>query len=341
MAKSDDVVVIGGAGFIGRHLIEELKGKVQSITVVSRGVHDDYIDSSGVRYRRGDIQNHETAKKIFEGASVVYDLSKPFGTTWSDFDTRCIQSVKNMAAGALQHSLRRVFYTSTSDAVYLGAKKTVTEEDGTDAKPHLRNTYSRGKASAEKILFELHRTDNLPAIVFRPFLVVGRGMSVTHGGIGHWKAPNCLIGWGRGDNPQPFVLVQDLVKAMVLALDVPGIEGQAFNIAGDVFISAREYVRLIAESSKRNFRYYPRNLILLWILELLTKSVKRLVGKRENRQTYRDMVSSSKRSLVDCSAAKLILGWKPNADFEYFKSEAIDSYFKIQPGDLRLEGQLV
>ncbi len=75
----------------------------------------------------------------------------------------------------------------------------------------------------------------------------------------------------------------------------------------------------------------------LWILEVMTKGTKRLMGRKENRQSYRDMISSSKRSVVDCSKAKEILGWKPNADLEYFLAEAIDSYFKIQAGDLRLE----
>jgi nucleoside-diphosphate-sugar epimerase len=338
MAKNDDVVVIGGTGFIGRHLINELIGRVRSITIVSRTAEDGYVDSSGNLYRRGDIQIPGTAKDILKGASVVYDLSFPLGTSWDGFETRCIDSVKNLVDGALHNNLRRVFYTSTSDALYLGAKKTVTETDGTDAKPHLRNAYSMGKAAAEKILFDLYRSHKLPAIVFRPFLVVGRGKEVTHGGIGDWKAPNCLCGWGKGDNSQPFVLVQDVANAMALSLDIPDIEGQAFNLAGDVFISVREYVRLLAESSKRNFRYYPQNLIRLWIWKQLTSKIKQIAGRKiDGRSYYRNMLSSSKRSVINCSKAKQILGWKPNDNLDYFKAEAIESYFNIQPGDLRLE----
>lgn len=337
MTTNDDVVVFGGAGFIGRHLVNELKNRVRSITIVSRRVEDGYVDDEGIRYRKGDLQNLESVNKILKGSSVVYDLSLPIGATWEDFEERSIECVKNLATIAKQHSLRRVIYTSTSDALFLGAKKTITEKEGTDSKSHLRNYYSRGKSAAEKVLFDLHQKQKLPVVVFRPFLVVGRGKEVTHGGIGFWMAPNCLNGWGRGNNPQPFVLVQDVAKAMAKAIEAPDIEGQAFNLAGDVFISAREYVRLIAQSSKRNFRYYSRNLILLWISEMLTSTIKRLVGKKGNRQTYRDMISSSKRSFVDCSAAKRILGWKPNASLKYFKSEAINSYFEIQQGDLRLE----
>jgi nucleoside-diphosphate-sugar epimerase len=337
MAQHDDVVVVGGAGFIGRHLVQALKGRARSITVVSRGVIDGHVDPSGIRYRRGDIQSLETAKRVLEGASVVYDLSLPIGASWDDFHDRCVGCAKNLAEAARQQGTRRVIYTGTSDSVYLGAKKVVTERDGTDAKPHLRNSYSSGKAASEKLLFDLHRSEGFPAVVFRPFLVVGRGGRFPHGGIGLWVNENCCLGWGRSDNPQPFVLVEDVAEAMAVALDVPDIEGRAFNLAGDVSISAREYVRLIAESSLRNFRIYPRNLALLWMQEAIVGATKRLVGRGGERQSYRDMVSSSKQSTLDCTAAKEVLGWKPNASFERFKAEAIDSYFEIQPGDIRLE----
>jgi nucleoside-diphosphate-sugar epimerase len=148
--------------------------------------------------------------------------------------------------------------------------------------------------------------------------------------------PNCLNVNGSGKNPQPFILVQDVAKAMALAIDTPGIEGKAFNLAGDVFLSSSEYVRLIAESSKRNFRYYPQNLFLLWLKCFLTSTIKQIVGRDSERQSYRDILSSSKRSFIDCSFAKQILGWKPNDNLNLFKTEAIDSYFNIQPGDLRL-----
>jgi nucleoside-diphosphate-sugar epimerase len=337
MAQKDDVVVVGGSGFIGRHLVQALKGHVRSVTIVSRNVSDDHDKKSGLRYRQGDLHSPESAKRALEGASVVYDLSLPIGASWDDFHLRCVECAKNLANTARQYGVRRVIYTGTSDSVYLGAKKVVTEQDGTDSKPHLRNTYSRGKAAAEKLLFDLYRTEGFPVVVFRPFLVVGRDGRMPHGGIGMWVAETICLGWGRGNNPQPFVLVDDVAEAMAKAIDVPGIEGKAFNLAGDVFISAREYVRMIAESSKRSFRIYPRNLRLLCAKEILMGLVKRMVGRHTEQQTYRDMLSSSKQSTLDCSAAKEVLGWMPNSSLERFRKEAIDSYFEIQPGDLRLE----
>jgi len=336
MARNDDVVVLGGTGFIGRHLVAALEGRVRSITVVGRGLSDRDVDA-GLRFRRGDLRDLDSTRRSIAGASVVYDVTMPVSGSWEEFPENCLRCARNLAMVAKELSVRRLFYTSSSDAVYLGGGRSVDERDGTDARPHLRNPYSRSKGAAERLLFDLHRAEGLPITVFRPFIVVGRGGRLSHGGIGEWPAVTCCLGWGPGTNAQPFVLVEDVASAMAAALDVPGIEGMAFNLAGDVTPSAKEYVRLVAQRARRNFRYYPRNLTWLWLQGLARQALRRLAGRNGERQSYRDMLSKSKRSRVDCTAAKTLLGWKPNGSLERFVAEAIDCHADVPPGDLRIE----
>jgi nucleoside-diphosphate-sugar epimerase len=336
MARDDDVVVLGGTGFIGRPLVQMLQGRVRSITVVGRGLVDHDDAGAGLRYRRGDLGDLDSARRVIAGASVVYDVTLP-RTPGEEFPESCMRCAGNLAKLAQEHSVRRLFYTSSSDAVYLGARRSIDERDGTDARPHLRNSYSRSKAAAEKMLFDLHRSQGLPVVVFRPFIVVGRGGRLGHGGAGEWPAVTCCLGWGRGTNALPFVLVEDVAHAMAAALDVPDLEGRAFNLAGDVRPSAREYISLVARRTHRNFRYYPRNLAWLWLQELARQGFRRLAGRTGQRQSYRDMRSKSMQSFVDCSAAKSLLGWKPNGSLERFLAEVIDPYVNVPPGDLRTE----
>lgn len=340
MAHSDNVVLFGGGGFIGRHIVERLKGKVRSLTVVSRGVVDGEVNAAGVRYRRADFRDHEAVAQAVKGASIVYDLTIPSGEGWEDFAHHCIDGTRNLAEACLRHGVRRLIFTSTSDAVFLGAKRTIDERDACDAKSHLRNDYSRGKAEAEKLLLEMHRTRGLPVVIFRPFMVVGRGGRINHGGMGFWPAETCCTGFGQGKNPLPFVLVDNVADAMVAGLDVAGIEGCSLNLAGDVLLSAREYFGLLRQRSLRNYRYYPRNPKRLYLVDSLKQIIKLAAGRSAPRQSYRDMISTSKQSRVDCSAAKRVLGWKPNDSFDRFVAEAINSNLEpILPGDLRLERQ--
>jgi nucleoside-diphosphate-sugar epimerase len=231
-----------------------------------------------------------------------------------------------------------MIFASTSDALFLGRRGTIYETDPPDPRPELRNSYSTGKVASEKLLLEYRAKHGLGVAIMRPCIVVGRGGMLQHGGIGRWKSPTVLMGWGQGRNKMPFVLVQDVAAAMALALDAPGIEGKAFNLGGDVFLSAREYIEIAAERTKRNFRFVPGNLSAMALQILFKAGVKRLVTrKRSDFAHYHDLVSSAMITAIDNTQSKQLLGWKPNASLDVFIREAIDSHVdEFRPGDHRL-----
>lgn len=329
MSQSDEVVIFGGAGFIGRHLVSALKGRVTSIRVASRSLRTGTSVERGVEYVRADVTDARAVDEVVRGASVVYQLTVEGDMT---------RGADNVASACLAHGVRRLVFASTSDALYLGEPGTLDENAGPDARPELRNAYARGKVESERLLRRYHRERGLPVVVVRPALVVGPGGRLSHGGVGIWSGEVCLLGWGDGKNPMPFVLVQDVASALVAAMDAPGIEGRSFNLAGDVFLSAREYVELLRARTGRNFRFYPRNLAWLWAID----QVKGLVRKAlrmpaDEPASYRDLKSSAMLTHIDNSAARRWLGWRPNASLDLFVREAIDSHVEpLAVGDPRL-----
>jgi nucleoside-diphosphate-sugar epimerase len=149
----------------------------------------------------------------------------------------------------------------------------------------------------------------------------------------------CLLGFGRGNTPLPCVLVDDVAQALLLAKDAPGIEGLTFNLAGDVRPSAAEFVTVLRERTRRNFRFYPRSMWGICAGELSRYLIKKAVKKPDNRMVpFRDLRSASLVTQLDCSLAKQKLGWKPVADHEEFYRQAVDVFVRpIQPGDIRRE----
>jgi len=335
---NSEVVVIGGRGFIGRGLVRLLLADGCRVRVVSRSAARQENDPPELEYIRGEVGDPDAMMSAIKGADVVYHLAMGGGATWADYQRDFVDGTAYVAKACMTHGVSRLIYASSTAGLYLGRRGSMDERDGVDSKPELRSMYSRGKILGEELLLDLHKKSGLPVVIMRPAVVLGRGGFLAHGGLGYWANDVCCLGWGRSNHPMPFVLVDDVAQALFLGKDTPGIEGKTFNLVGDVRPTASEYVRLVAERSHRNFRFYPQSLLKLQLIEWMKWLLKTMFGRKGvERQSLRDMKSRSMRTQIDCSEAKRVLGWKPVDSMEVFIREAIDSHLEPLPaGDLRL-----
>ena len=261
-----------------------------------------------------------------------------FGESWNDFLKSFVQGAENVAEVVLERGIRRLVYTSTIAGLHLARVGSMTEEEGPDPKPELRGWYARAKIMAEKSLNRLHHDHGLPVVIFRPGIVVGVGNKLSHPGIGVWVSPTCCSVVGDGRMPLPMVLVEDVAQALVLAKDASGIDGRAFNLAGDVRPSAVEYCEIAAERSKRNFRVAPSSPLAIQAFHTVVFLGKLVLGRKDNVwSSWHELKHERLRTSLDCSAAKELLGWRPVADRDEFLRRAIDCHLRpLHPGDLRL-----
>ena len=335
--QREEVLVIGGSGFIGSHLVSLLLERNCSVRILSRQGGAGRGETPGVRYIRGGVADAEGVSSAVKGVSVVYNLAMGGGETWEDFQRDFVDGAEHVANACERHGVRRLIFASSTAALNLGRKGRMDERDGADAKPRLRNFYSRGKIEAERLLLERHARSGLPVVILRPAMVVGRGGQLAHFGVGFWREDICCVMWGKGRHPLPFVLVQDVAAAFLAAKDTPGIEGMTFNLAGDVRPSAAEYVSLLAERSLRRYRAYPENLAKMQAVAVLKWAVKKLVRKPGAVwPSYRDLKCNAVFADLDCSLAKRVLGWRPNDNFDVFVREALDCHLTpVDPDDLR------
>jgi nucleoside-diphosphate-sugar epimerase len=335
VSGTDHVVVIGGTGFIGSRLVQLHLDSGNSVTVVSRSGGSSAVP--GLNYVRGEAADEQAMRSVIEGASIVYHLAIGGGRTWASYQRDFVDSTRFVAQACGDFGVKRLVYASTSAALYLGDRKRLTEADGHDPKPETRSYYSRAKILAERVLMDFHAKNALPVVIMRPCIVVGRGGFLSHGGLGVWATDTWCVAFGKGRHPLPFVLVQDVAQALFSAASAPGIDGLSFNLAGDVRPSASEFVSWCAERSLRQFHFQPTSHAWIYALSLGKWTIK-AVGRMAGRlPSFRDIKSAGMYSDIDCSAAKRLLGWRPNADLEYFIQEAIDSHLPpVHPHDLRL-----
>jgi nucleoside-diphosphate-sugar epimerase len=340
LSQSERVVVLGGAGFIGKRLTALLANQGCHVVVVSRKSGGRDSTNPRVEYQSGEITDRARMTELFAGASVVYDLAMPVGLVWEDWERGVIAGGAIVAEACLENRVRRLIYTSSTAALYLGKSGTVTEATlGNESSRQDRGDYCKAKSIVENKLLEMHRTRNLPVVITRPAVVMGPGGMMVHPALGDRVSDICLLGFGRGETPLPCVLVDDVAQALLLAKDAPGIEGLTFNLAGDVRPSASEFVSVLRERTRRNFKFYPRSIRGIWAGEFSRYLIKKAVKKPGNRMVpFRDLRSGSLATQLDCSLAKQKLGWKPVSDQDEFYRQAVDVFVRPVPaGDIRLE----
>jgi nucleoside-diphosphate-sugar epimerase len=225
-----------------------------------------------------------------------------------------------VAESCLRHNVEQFLFASSICALYLG-KSGVTVADDTpiDSYPEKRCDYARAKILCERLLMEMHRQQKLPVTIFRPGIVVGAGGPVTHLGVGTWPAPTHCVTWSRGNHSLPFVLVDDVVSAFVAALGRPGIAGKAYNLVGDVRLSAAEYIHAVRDESGRDIQLHCRSVLEWKLLESLIWWVKAVARKPDNHAlSYRELAYRTTVSPIDCTLTKRDLGWQPVSDREKF-----------------------
>ncbi len=242
------VLVLGGTGFIGKYLVRALVGRGLGVRVATRGIGAARIALSHlpVELVQGDLADPQFVDAALENIDVVYDLAKAEGDKWEDYYRQDVLVTKNIAERALAKGVKRFIYTGTIASYFSGdPSDVITSDTALDPKIRSRNHYARSKAACESLLMDLHRSKGFPVVILRPGIVIGKGCPPAHWGVGMFVSDTRLKYWGDGTNKLPFVLVDDVAAALVLAMDKQGIDGQAFLLTDEPMLSARDYVEAV------------------------------------------------------------------------------------------------
>jgi predicted dehydrogenase/nucleoside-diphosphate-sugar epimerase len=308
-----EVVVLGGAGFLGRHCVRLLREAGRPVTLLVRRpqvLPPEWLQG-GVRVFAGDAADPAALQRAVAGADAVLHLATVAGDDPAAVETAMAAAVRAAASACAAARVRRIVYASSTAALWLGGRRPVTGAAGTDPAPSRRGAYARAKIAAER---ELAAARDLDVVIVRPAIVVGPGASAEHSGVGLWVRDNHCVGWGRGRNPLPLVLADDCARGLVAALDAQGARGRAYNLAGAVRLTAREYLAELRSRTGRDYRFHATFLRSMWLLEVGKHCVKVLARRPRQFPSLRDLRSRSFRAPLDCADAERDLGFAPERD---------------------------
>jgi dTDP-alpha-D-glucuronic acid decarboxylase len=235
MAK---VVVTGGYGFVGSHLVAALLKRGDTVTVFdyAKNTRDSSIDFDRYptfRFIQGDVTDSSAlAAAVSDDVDTIFHLASVVGVNRYVEDPLRVVDVsvtgtRNVLEAAHRHGARVVF-TSTSE-VYGKNPATPWGEDDDRVLGSTRTarwSYSTSKAMAEHMVFAMHDTCGLPVTVVRFFNV--------------WQP----FLYDSGDQTRCFTYVDDAVAGTLMAADSDIGIGQVFNIGSMVETTMRDAVEL-------------------------------------------------------------------------------------------------
>ena len=308
------ILVLGGTGFIGKELVRQLVASGRGVRLLVRSAASlPEALRAQVDCHTGDLLNRESLLRAMEGVECVVHLARSNVKTWADYQKFEIEATRQVAECALEAGVKRFIYAGTIDSYYAGRRAgVITEATPLDPRIARRNLYARAKAASEELLLRMHREQGLPLVIVRPGIVIGRGGSPFHWGVGMWWHDAVCQIWGEGTNKLPLVLVEDVARALIAAMEKPGIEGRSFNLIADPCLSAQEYLDELDRAGGMRVERRATPILALLFADMIKWVVKVAVRHPERQlPSYRDWESRTQRAHFDCTAAKTELGWSP------------------------------
>ncbi len=312
MHTNFNILITGGAGFIGSHVVRYFVEKYPNYNIVNldkltyagslenlRGIEE----AKNYTFVQGDICDTERLDKIFAehkidsvinlaaeshvdrsiGAPTVFALTNVMGTL-------------ALLEAARKHSTRR-FYQISTDEVYgaLGADEKFTEDSRYD--PH--SPYSASKAAADHFVRAYGDTYGLPVVISNCTNNYGPGQYpekliplVVHNIVTGKSLPV----YGKGENVRDWIWVGDHVEA-IDAIFHRGIAGETYLVGGGNEVANIDLVHTL--------------------IRLTDKALKRPDGMSEKLITFvADRAGHDFRYAADTSKITRELGWRPKMDFE-------------------------
>ena len=240
--SSKKCLVLGGAGFIGSHVVDALLQEGYEVTVFDRpNVNIDNLTKSitSIRLLHGDISNPKDVEYAVEGMDTIFHFAAttlPASSNQNpvyDIETNLIATIE-LIKTALKYRIKKFIFSSSGGTVYgIPRFLPITEEHPTDP----ICSYGITKLAIEKYLALYGHLSQLPFIILRFGNPYGERQRLDgqQGAIpvflGKLKKNEVIEVWGDGSVARDYFHISDLVSA-VLKAAASNLNRGTFNIAG-------------------------------------------------------------------------------------------------------------
>ena len=314
------VLVTGGAGFIGSHLVEALVARGDSVTVidnVSTGNLENLVSvKNKIEIVNGDIRDNALIESLTEKTDLIFHLAAALGvntileSTLESISTNIVGSEVILTSAA--KNKKRIVIASTSEIYGKNPKQPLSESDDRviGAPQKIRWSYSDAKAIEEAIATTLFQRQALPVTTARLFNTVGPRQSANYGMVLPKLVQSALNNepltvFGDGKQTRVFCHVNDAVRGLLALADSQKSIGDVFNVGGVGEISIKDLAAKVIQATGSK------------------SEIKLLDYQKAYPAGFEDMA----RRVPDITKIKSVIGWQPEHDIDSIIADVI-TYFR-------------
>lgn len=267
MSKNEKkILVTGGTGFIGTQLVKKLYELGYSLRLLVRETSDvsSFKHMKNIEYIIGDMNDLESIDKATDNVDVVFHLAA-YVAIWAKdktiYDDINVTGTKNIAEMALKKNIR-FLYMSSFTAIGPTPEEPINETY--EKADQFYMDYERTKYEAKKLIEE-YFNKGLDGLIFYPGIVYGPGDFNIFGEMLYDIVRGKFMGCpGDGDSVACFSYVQDIVDAMITALQKEDLNKEDFILGGEN-VKFYDYLCMIADfADEKEPRKFPFSLAKLY-----------------------------------------------------------------------------
>ena len=266
--KNSTILVTGGAGFIGSHLVKELASLGAKVVVLDNAIDPKSLFvSDGIhklsRFALADLREKEEVDRVFEEYSPQYVfhlaaepiVERGFENPYNAFETNIMGTVNVLESCRRLNSVSAVIVAS-SDKAYGKTKKPYTE----DFPLRGDHPYDVSKSSADLISYAYYKSYGLPVVITRFGNVYGEGdlhMNRIIPGICEAIIKKKILEIrSNGKYVRDYLYVKDVVDGYIFLISkISSVAGEAFNFSSNDTLSVLDLVKRMEKILKTKIKY--------------------------------------------------------------------------------------